>query len=79
MNRFLFAIVLIAIAIGGLGFYLGWFNIGSDRSDGKDHITLTLDKEKFKEDEKKAEEKVHDLSHQAKDAAAAPTEKKNKD
>ena len=75
MNRFLFAIAMIAIAIAGLGFYLGWFNIGLDRDNGKDHITLTVDGDKFKEDEKKAKEKVRDLGHQAKDAVGTPAGK----
>lgn len=75
MKRFLIAIVLIAIVVVGLGFYLGWFNIGLDRDSGKGHVTLTVDEDKFKEDGKKAKEKIHDLSHQAKDAVANPAGK----
>ena len=57
----------------GLGFYEGWFHIGSDSDGGKDRVTLTVDEEKFKEDKKKAQEKVHDLGHQEK--GRAPSEK----
>jgi hypothetical protein len=78
MKRFLFAVAVIVVAVVGLGYFLGWFHIGSDRTDGKDHVTFTLDEDKFKADEKKAKEKVHDLGQRAKDAAAAPA-KTNKD
>jgi hypothetical protein len=58
MKRLLVILVLLVVGIAGLGFYLGWFRIGSDSSDGKAHITLTVDQQKFKADEDKALEKV---------------------
>lgn len=76
MNRFIVAIVVIALAVGGVAYYLGWFNVGSDHTGGNDHVTITVDENKFKEDEKKAKEKVHDLGNQAKDAGATPAGKK---
>src|SRR4051812_22245006 len=78
MKRFLFAMAVIVVAIVGVGYYLGWFQIGSDRTGGRDRITLTVDEDKFKADEKKAHEKVHDLGQRAKDAAAGPA-RTNKD
>jgi hypothetical protein len=76
MKRFLIVVVLIVVAIGGLGYYREWFHIGSDRTNGNDRITFTVDEEKIKEDEKKAKDKADDLSKKAKDAVAKPTEKK---
>jgi hypothetical protein len=67
MNRFLFILVLIVVGVGCLGFYLGWFHIGSDSSDGKTHITLTVDQNKIKADENKA---LHGSGHQATESAA---------
>jgi len=58
MGRFLFVIVLIVACGVGLGFYRGWFQIGSDSADGKAHLKLTVDQKKIQDDEKKAEEKV---------------------
>ena len=58
MSRFLVVLVLLVVGIGCLGLYLGWFRIGSDSDDGKTHITLTVDQQKFKADEDKALEKV---------------------
>lgn len=43
MNRLGLALVLIAIGAIGLGFYLGWFHIGSDRVGSKTLVTLTID------------------------------------
>ena len=71
MSRFLFVIVLLAVGIGCLGFYLGWFRIGSDSSgDGKTHITLTVDQNKIKADENKALEKVQSIGHKETEPAA---------
>jgi hypothetical protein len=59
MKRFIFVLVLIIVGVACLGFYLSWFRIGSETTDGKTHITLTVDQNKIKADENKALEKVH--------------------
>jgi hypothetical protein len=76
MSRFLCIIAVIVVAVGGLGYYLGWFNFGSDRTHGTDNFTLTVHENKIKEDEEKAKEKLHNLGDRAKDAVAPGTEKK---
>lgn len=58
MNRFFVVAGLIVACVVGLGFYFGYFRIGSDSSDGKTNITLTLDQKKIQEDERNAVEKV---------------------
>ena len=58
MNRLLIVVGLIVVCVAGLGFYFGYFRIGSDSTDGKTHITLTVDQKKIQEDEKKVVEKV---------------------
>jgi len=58
MNRLLVFVGLIVVCVIGLGFYFGYFRIGSDSTDGATHITLTVDQKKIQEDEKKAVEKV---------------------
>ena len=75
MNRLFFVFVLLVAGVIGLGFYMGWFHLGSDRGGGEDRITLTVDEEKFKEDKKAAAEKVHNLGHKEKDKAGTPAEK----
>lgn len=75
MKRLLFALVLVLVGIVCLGFYREWFHLGSDSADGQDHITFTVDEGKIKEDNKKAQQKVHDLRNPEKDNAAGTPEK----
>jgi hypothetical protein len=75
MKRFLFVLVLIVAGIVGLGFYQGWFHIGSDKADGKSNVTLSVDTDKFQEDRKTAVAEVKDLGHQIKDKVARPSQK----
>ncbi len=75
MQRFLFVLVLIAAGVVGLGFYRGWFHIGSDTADGKSNVTLSVDKDKFNEDEKKAVADVRDAGQKIKDKVVSPGEK----
>ncbi len=52
MKGFLVVLVLIAVGIAGLGFYRGWFSVGSESGDGKSDITFSVDKERMQKDEK---------------------------
>jgi hypothetical protein len=73
MTRVILVLVLLVACVAGLGFYMGWFHLGSDGADGKTHITLTVDKEKIQADEKKVLEKVHGVGSPA-TAPATTTE-----
>ncbi len=75
MKRFMILLVVVVACIAGLGFYRGWFHVGSDANDDKRSVTFTADPNKIKDDEKKVVEEVKDLGHGAKGKAAAPTEK----
>jgi hypothetical protein len=75
MKRLLLVVVLVGAGVVGLGFYRGWFQIGSDKADGKSNLTLSVDTEKFQEDRKTAVAEVQDLGHQIKDNVAGPSEK----
>jgi hypothetical protein len=67
MNRLLVVVGLMVVCVIGVGFYYGYFRIGSDSADGTTQITLTVEQKKIQNDEKKVAEKVHDLTHQSKD------------
>jgi hypothetical protein len=41
----------------GLGFYLGWLGLSTEKTDEKTNITVTMDQDKFKEDVEKVKEK----------------------
>jgi hypothetical protein len=61
MKRLLIFLVVLAIGIGALGLYRGWFSIGWDSSPGKGQVTGTVDQEKIRQDRERAAEKVRDL------------------
>lgn len=63
MKNFLIVLVLAAVCVACLGFYMGWFHFTSDSSDGQSHIGVTVDKDKFSADEKKALDKGKQLGH----------------
>jgi hypothetical protein len=75
MKPLLFVLVLVGAGIVGLGFYRGWFHIGSDKTDDKSNVTLTVDKNKIQEDSKTAVKEVKDLENRVKDKVAGPNEK----
>jgi uncharacterized protein (UPF0333 family) len=59
MKRLLFVLLLIVVAVGAVGFYLGWFHLGSETIDGKTNVTFSMDQNKIKAAENKVLEKVH--------------------
>jgi hypothetical protein len=75
MKRLLIVLVLVVAAGVGLGFYQGWFHIGSDNADGTSNVTLSVDTDKFQEDRKTAQEKAQDVGNKIKDKVAGPSEK----
>ncbi len=70
MSRLLMVLILVVVAAVGVGFYLKWFHVSSDKSN----VTFTVDKDKMKQDENKAKEKMHNFgqSEKGKDPATAP-------
>jgi len=61
MNRLLTVVALLVACGIGLGFYLGWFQIASDSTEGTTHIKLTVDEEKMQEDEKTVEKRMRGI------------------
>jgi hypothetical protein len=77
MRGFLVVMVLLAVGVGVLGFYQGWFRLSTDTTDHQSNVTVTVDQDKFQKDKEKAQEKVHDLGHKAKEKTGDRTEKGN--
>ena len=68
-------ILILFVAVGiGVGFYLGWFHLSSDRSNGNPAFTVTVDKEKVKEDEARAKKKLQELEHKVEEKVAPATQ-----
>jgi hypothetical protein len=71
MKKLFFLLVLAAIAVGVVGFYQGWFALTTTTTvDGKQNVGVTVDKDKIKSDEAKAEQKAKDIAVKAKEKAA---------
>ena len=54
MKRIFVMLVLVGVAIVGLGFYQGWFHAGSDNAAGKSNVTLSMDTDKITKDKNTA-------------------------
>lgn len=75
MNRIILVLVLLAAGGAGLGFYLGWFHVGTESGDGKSNITFSVDKDKVHKDTTAAEQEAQQIGNKIRDSAAGPTEK----
>jgi hypothetical protein len=56
--RFLIVVLLIVAGVVALGFYRGWFHLTSDRAGDKPNVTVTVDKDKIRQDKQQARDKV---------------------
>ena len=77
MRGFLVLLVLLAVVIVGVGLYRGWFEVSTQKTEDKSSVSITMDKNKIKEDEEKVKEKVQDLEHQMKDKTTDKPAKKD--
>jgi hypothetical protein len=75
MKRVLVVLLVLVIAVVGLGFYQGWFAFSTGGSDEKPNATITIDKDKFRQDEKKAEEKIKEAGEAIKEKTGMGGEK----
>ena len=71
MKRLLFVLVLVGAGVAVLGYYREWYRFGSDSTDGKSNVTLSVDTHKFQEDRKSAVAGVKNLGHKTEDKIAA--------
>jgi hypothetical protein len=65
MTRFIGALVIIALLVAGFGWYRGWFQFGTTNEGDKTNINIKVDKEKIREDERKAQEGLRNLGQKA--------------
>jgi len=62
----MFVVVLLVVGIAGLGYYRGWFAFSTNGTDKSPSATITVDKDKFHEDEQTARDKVQGLGQDVK-------------
>jgi hypothetical protein len=75
MRTLMLAVVLLAIGIAGLGYYRGWFAFSTSSTGQTPSATITVDKNKFHEDEQKAKDGVQGLGQKAEDKTGDQTGK----
>lgn len=66
MKTLFAVVVLLLIAIAGVGFYRGWFQLSTDTANQKPNATISVDKDKIHADEQTAKDKVQGLGQEAK-------------
>ena len=69
MKNLIFLLVLAIACVAGFGFYRGWLHFSSDNGGDTTNMTLTVDKDKLHDDEKKAARKAQDAEQKVIDAA----------
>jgi hypothetical protein len=86
MKWLLVVLVLLVVAVVGVGFYQGWFHVSTENADHHPNVTIGVDENKMQEDKKKVEgeiqkdkEKVEGLGQKAKDAPAATDKAKDQE
>ena len=67
MRSLMLVVVLVLIGIAGLGYYRGWFAFSTNSQDQTPSATITVDKNKFHEDEQKAKDDVQGAEQKTKE------------
>jgi hypothetical protein len=62
----MFVVILLAVGIAGFGYYRGWFALSTNNADRQPSATISVDKDKFQDDEQKARTEVQGLGQEAK-------------
>lgn len=66
MGRFITVVLILAVGVGALGFYLNWWRFDQTSHGGETGLTLTVDKNKIKSDTGKAAGQVRNAGRDAK-------------
>jgi len=75
MKPILIVLILIVIAVVGLGAYRGWFHLSSRNDQAKADVTVSVDKDKIVADKDQVMDKAQSLGHEAADKVTATTQK----
>jgi hypothetical protein len=69
MRKVVFVLVVLVVLVVGLGFYRGWFHIGttSNPEAGQTGIQVSIDQDKMKSDVDEARQRVTPAKTQAED------------
>ena len=73
MKRVLIVLAVLVAGVALVGFSRGWFHLASDRGADTSGVTLTVDKEKVREDKDKVVDKAQGVAGDTKDRDGAAT------
>ena len=59
MKNLLLAIVVVVAGVAAVGFYRGWFQVSTTDADHNPKVTITVDQDKVRDDERKLKEMGH--------------------
>lgn len=76
MRKFLGTIVLIAVVIGGIGFYSGWLSFSNENDPNSSDFGVEVNRNKLVEDTKKAAAAVGDELQKGENAIKGATQGK---
>jgi hypothetical protein len=77
MKRFAWFLVLLVAAVVVLGYFRGWYEIGTNSDDKKANIKIDIDKERVREDVHKAVDTVKEGVNEIKGNKAVDKAKEN--
>ena len=65
MRNLLVLVLLLVVAVAGVGYYLEWFTFSTSRDPetGRPAAQISIDQDKMKADAQKAKQKVTTVSH----------------
>jgi hypothetical protein len=66
MRRFLGSLVILLLILAAVGYYQGWFNVSTGSQDQKSNISISVDKEKLRQDADKAAKGLENLADKVK-------------
>jgi predicted negative regulator of RcsB-dependent stress response len=67
MMKFLGFLVVLAVIVLGVGYYLNWFQFSTKSQGDKGSVTLEVDKQKIEADKQKAQEKLKEFGGKIQD------------
>jgi hypothetical protein len=91
MKGVIIGLVVVLVVLVGVGFWQGWFQVEKTRTDdGKTHLGIVVDKDKFKQDKEKLKKaagersealkaRLAGLRHKAKGLSGADKERADKE
>lgn len=56
-------IVIVAVIVGVVGFYLDWFHVSTGNGDHNANLNISVNKDRIQQDENKAKQTLENLGH----------------